>query len=204
MPLLSEGLVESPEAGQKPPLADSTQSDREKERRDRRRAYVRNYNREWAKKYPERIAAIRRREHIKNAAAYKIRVKKYSKTPKFKARVARYFKKYLPGYYEKNRERLNQKASAYAKSHPDMRHRMQVNWRKNHPESYRAHARAGRIRRKARMVGADVGCPHVNALIRKWRLRKSFECYWCGDRFGIRSLHVDHIIPISKKRKTRG
>ncbi len=33
---------------------------------------------------------------------------------------------------------------------------------------------------------------------RKLRSKKTFVCYWCGQRKPVRLLHIDHIVPISK------
>lgn len=197
----SEGLEAAPGAGLKPPPADSTPANLEREKRERRRTYVRNYNREWAKRNPERIREIRKRDHAKNAIGYRARARKYAATPKSKARVRAYMAIYLPAYYKKNRKRLNEMSAVYSKANPDCVRRKNLRWRESHPDSYKAHARAGHVRRKARLRSADVGCLHVNPLIRRWRMKKRFVCYWCDQPFGINSLHIDHIVPVSKGGK---
>jgi 5-methylcytosine-specific restriction endonuclease McrA len=109
-----------------------------------------------------------------------------------------YGRHYHPKHYSENKTRLIAQTKAYAQSHPEVRRKARLNWKINHPKRHAAHLKAMHVARKARMRRAECGCPHVNSLIRRWRQRKTFECYWCSNRFGIRSLQVDHIVPIAK------
>lgn len=170
-------------------------------RKQRRREYVREYNRIWAQRNPDRIRAIRKREHQKNRAAYQARARKHSKTEKCKNRTKKYLKQYIPKYVEKNRERIRAIQNAYTKAHPEAKRRSRLKWQKAHPDLWRAHLKAGRVKRKARNRGADVGCKEVGPLIRRWKLNTSFECYWCNRKFSTKVLCIDHIMPIARGGK---
>ncbi len=171
------------------------------ERKQRRRDYVRNYNREWAKKNPERIRLIRKRDHSKNAARYKAYITEYRKSEKGKLSEKKSKARYFQSVYPKNKALFLERGRAHRKAHPEIHRARQLRWIKNNPARYRAMVKASSVRRKARLRNADVGCGQVSRLIARWRLNRFFDCYWCGQTFGIKSLHVDHIIPISKGGK---
>lgn len=199
VPLAGEAGVLVP--SQNNTLPERTENSEDAIRKQRHREYNREYNRIWAQKNPERIKAIRKREHQKNRVAYLARAKKHSKTEKCKNRTKKYLKQYLPKYLEKNRERLNARSKAYSRAHPEATRRKRKKWQKNHPELWRAHLKAGRVKRKARMRGADVGCKEVSPLIRRWKLNTTFECYWCNRNFSTKMLCIDHIKPIARGGK---
>jgi 5-methylcytosine-specific restriction endonuclease McrA len=70
-------------------------------------------------------------------------------------------------------------------------------WMKKHPEFRAAYG----VRRRAMKVQADVGDKRVIPLIKAWRKKPSFVCYYCKIRFPRKKLHIDHIIPLSKDGK---
>lgn len=108
---------------------------------------------------------------------------------------------YSKRYYKKNRLRLLQQTKEYALSHPEVRKKVSRNYRQNHPDRYRAQNKAAGARRKARLRGADVADSKINAVIREWRLRPTFRCFYCQKIFSTRRLQVDHVLPISKGGK---
>lgn len=112
-----------------------------------------------------------------------------------------YAKKYHPLHYAKNKERLIAQTKAYAKAHPEVRAKAARNYKKRHPEKYAAYLKVHHVRRAARRRGADVSDKAVSGVIRRWRMQKNFVCFYCGKRFEIKKLEVDHVVPISKGGK---
>lgn len=112
-------------------------------------------------------------------------------------RKRNYNRAYHLAYYVKNRSAILEKTKLYAKEHPEIRAKIARNYKRNNPEKFRARLSANHSRRKAAMRGATHIDPKANGLIRKWRLRKSFICYYCKDSFPIKKMQVDHIVAVS-------
>ena len=157
------------------------------------------YKRNWTAAHRESVGESRRKSYTKHGHKYRERARVRDLGRKEEKRA--YSRKYHPEHYRKNRDRILAQTAAYAKCHPEVRRRGAENYKRNHPDRYKAHNRACQVQRKARMRGADVSDNRVNSVIKKWRLQKTFVCYYCGERFPIEKLHVDHVLAASKGGK---
>ena len=160
------------------------------------------YNRQWYESDPKRkvqkAESFKRwrnanREHLKKAQ------KDYAR--KNKERIRRYMQDYSKRYYKKNRLRILSQTKAYSKAHPEIRRKCGKNWIRNNPEKARAHNAAGSSVRRARERGAHVPKSGVNKLVKRWKLKKRFTCYFCGNRFPTDRLHIDHFVAVSRGGK---
>ena len=163
--------------------------------RERRNRYKREWNKthqssvrktfeKWVRNNPEKYA-----RSIKNTAL------------KRRDKIREYMRTYSKRYYRKNRLKILSQTKAYAKAHPEVRRKCGKNWSRNHPEKYRAHNAASSSVRHARMRGAQVPKSGVRKLIERWKLQKRFTCYFCGGRFPISHLHIDHFVAVSRGGK---
>lgn len=197
-----------------------------KRNQSHRREYMRQYaskhkefraseNLKWCREHQEKRRATRRKSYwkhrekilvknkiyrIKNRASLCQRVREYvSRNREVIRQKMHTYHKLV--YYPKNRDRIILQTSEYAKKHPEVRAKAALNWKKRHPEKYRAQIRAAHVNRKARMRGAMVADTNVSKIIRRWRLQKSFVCYYCNGRFHTEQMHVDHVVPIARGGK---
>lgn len=116
--------------------------------------------------------------------------------------------------YLKNRLSRIAQTKAYALAHSEQRKETQriydarpdrrikrtactKRWLQAHPEFNQAR----NARRKALRRGAEGGTREADAMVRRWKKRKSFTCYYCQERFPVRQLHIDHILAITKGGK---
>lgn len=159
----------------------------------------REYNRRWSREHPESVRASNKKQFEKNREARLEYGRLYHAANRERRRE--YAKLYHQKHYAEKRLKLLAQTKEYARSHPEIRHKIHVNYKRRHPESYRAQMRSAHARRKARMRGADVSDIKVGALIRKWHLTPTFFCYYCGQKFSTSSLQVDHVLPVSKGGK---
>jgi len=162
--------------------------------------------RRWIARNPEKRAAQLNRYKLNNAEKIKASQKatraknKEHRAKVHRAWVARNKERrfaYMKKWYAENKTEMFNRFKQWSAENFASRKAYKLEWCRNHPEAIKSY----NSRRSARKRGADVGCKRVNALIQKWRGERSFVCYWCNVRFGIRSLTVDHIIPISKNGK---
>ncbi len=161
--------------------------------------YRKSYCLKWARTHKESVARSNKKQFDKNKEARREynRMRHVKKRAELLPKMMAYYKKRYPHV----RQKLIAQTAAYAKSHPEVRRRCHLNWKRNNPEKYRAMNRAKNARRKARMRGADVSCKEVGPLIQRWHFRRTFACYWCNRKFPTTELTIDHIIPVSKLGK---
>lgn len=99
-------------------------------------------------------------------------------------------------WYEKNRDRIAEKAAA-----PDRVAFLTVyrsEYHKSHPEV----ARKNHLIRKARKANAVIGdTAPIMAWEAAWRRKKQVRCYWCNGVFAGIDCHLDHVIALSKGGK---
>ena len=157
------------------------------------------YNRKWLASKPGLAVAYARRWRKLNPE----KIKQYRRESQLRRRdkIRAYMHDYAKRYYKKNRGRILEKTKAYSRSHPEIRRKCHRNWCKKYPDRARAHDKAGRTNRKARMRGADVSDTKINGLIRKWRMEHRFVCFYCKNTFSTDLLHVEHVVPIAKGGK---
>lgn len=85
-------------------------------------------------------------------------------------------------------------------------------WRRKYPSYYLEYWRAYRNKHrgaiaayrhayKARKRGADVNDQSILPLIIMWKSKPEFTCYYCGVVFEIKSMHVEHRIPLIRGGK---
>jgi len=202
----SEGVEENPAPAQNSKPSEETEGAAVGLKRQKHRDWCRK-NREkrresnlrYRLRHLDRVAESNRKQYLKNRQARREYNRRYHYLNREKRR--QYARKYHLVHYQKNRERLLAQSSAYAKSHPKVRRKCYLNYKKNHPDRYRAQIKAMHVKRKAMMRGADVGCAVVDSVIKGWRISKTFQCYWCGDKLPTRKMHIDHIVAISRGGK---
>lgn len=155
-----------------------------------------SYKIQWAKSHPESVKKSNRKQYFKNKTA------RYEYTKRHRLENKEHYQEYCRNYhkrtYPEKRFRLLIQTAQYAKAHPEVRRRAALNYKRRHPEKWKAQQKACRVRRRAKLRGADISDRFVNTTIRQWRKNKNFRCYYCSKVFPIKALHVDHIIPVSK------
>jgi 5-methylcytosine-specific restriction endonuclease McrA len=157
----------------------------------------RDYKRRWSRSHPESVRATNVKQYWNNRESRLKSGKAYREA--HAEEVAKKMAAYHRKTYSSNRAILLAKTKAYAQAHPEVRRKCYLNYKARHPDRYRAYIRAQNTRRRAVVRGAEVkDGGRVNRLIQKWRQAKQFTCYYCGNSFGIRSLEVEHIVPISR------
>lgn len=160
------------------------------------------YKRQWYQNNPDKLQAKKNYHAVwRRLNRDYLRRKQKLYAIKNKKRLRIYRRAYNQRRYKLLRIQIIAQTKAYAKSHPEIRRKCYRNWVKRNPKKYKAHLKACRVLRKARMRGAWTGDPGINSLIRSWRLRKTFVCTYCRKRFDTENMHVDHIYPICRGGK---
>lgn len=152
--------------------------------------------RKYAQRHPDRVRESNRKQYQKNKASRKAYASRYriANFERIKVRMAEYHKTYYP----KNRIRLLRQTNEYGRTHPEVRRKCASNYKKRHPEKFKAQCRAANSARKARERGAGMSNPAANALIRFWMRQSSFSCHYCGNDFPTKKMHVDHKVAIAR------
>ncbi len=150
--------------------------------------------RAWLSKNKDRVNK-ERRERRKADADYRERVRGYSrkrvaKDPEANRARAAAWRKDNPERYKENMRQAHLR-------NVEKRRAKSAKWKKDNPEKANINAVEYFHRRRSRMLngGDAVSC---KALITKWRQAKTFRCYLCALPFPIKSLEVDHFIPLAK------
>jgi 5-methylcytosine-specific restriction endonuclease McrA len=122
-----------------------------------------------------------------------------------------YLSQYLKEYRKKNAAAISERKSVSNKkklelnrkngikrkiSNPEKSRETTKKWVKNNPERVFAHYLTRRARVKTRSTQAEIKDANKFAMIIK--SSDSFSCRYCGFIFPISSLHIDHIIPVSR------
>ncbi len=142
--------------------------------------YRRVIKREWSRSHKESTKRTNRKNYLNNHESRKAYQRAHA--IKNRERIRTYQKKYHQRHYPKVREKILAYSKAYSKANPGYR-------------------KAVYHRRRARLLGADVGDKHVCTIIEKWKSESSFICHYCQNRFPRRRLHIDHIIALSRGGK---
>lgn len=153
--------------------------------------------REWAAKNPESVRLTFLNWTKKNPERYALSIKKtvLKRRPKIQAYMADYSKR----YYAKNRLKILSQSKEYAKANPEVVRRAVRKYRQKDLKAYRASHAAHSSARRVKLRGPEAS--GASALIKRWRLSKSFTCYFCGERLPTDRLHVDHFVAVSRGGK---
>lgn len=150
----------------------------------------------WSRDNPESCRKSRQKYYAKNREKILLLCKEYVR--KNKGRIKMRMRAYNKKAYPLKRQRIIAQTRAYAKSHPEVRSKIARNYKKRHPEKFRAALKAHHSRRKAAMRGAAVGDRDVSKVISGWRMNAFFICSYCQNVFPTSELQVDHIVAVSK------
>lgn len=142
------------------------------------------YCRRYAKIHPE----VQRKSHAKYKSKRNAYSRKWGQLNKARRR------EYMLDYCKRNQARRRKTYREWVLSNPRKVQARAKRWRERNPAKIAATNAATKARRR----GAETGDNDVGQLIAKWKSEKSFPCYWCGDRFPRKELHIDHIIPVNK------
>ena len=106
-----------------------------------------------------------------------------------------------------HREECRERDTKYYAAHRDEQREYAAKWGATHREKqrgykakYNAGHRAERRRHslKRRYAESLNKGQSYAAWEREIRSKKTFVCYWCGQKKPLNKLHIDHIVPISK------
>jgi 5-methylcytosine-specific restriction endonuclease McrA len=158
------------------------------EKREKHAAYMR----EWTRKNRGKVREGCKRRYAEKKVAGTLPKRVLTEEEKVAARArAKAWRLANPERYA-----ANMKA---APSHAPERNVARVKgWRKANPEKTKVLRVVGAARRRTRKEGNGGDIEAASALIREWRGRRAFVCAYCGRRFPVSKLHVDHVIPVSK------
>lgn len=120
--------------------------------------------------------------------------------------VKQYGKNYYPSYYQQNKERIKQNASAWKKKNKNKVNKMNRNYRLKYPEKAKFFSRrwkqankdrvnASTVKRQALIKGATVGELFLREEV---YIRDNGICHICKLPVSIEDYQIDHIIPVSK------
>ncbi len=134
--------------------------------------------------------AARREERRNYAAKWRAAHPEYS--AKYYAAHRKERRKHKAKYRVAHREENREYCAKY-----QIDHQKEIKARR---KKYHASHRAEHRRRKLKRRYAEKlnrGRSYT-AWERRLRAKRTFVCYWCGQRKPIRLLHIDHIVPVSK------
>lgn len=153
---------------------------------EQRRAYRKRYHdrdlasaRKWRAEHPEIVREHNRRSMEKRRAQYpKNREAIQDRIKKFRAAHPEKVQEYNRRAYLKHRKSMIERASKYAKAHPEV-------------------VAATQAKRRAIQMAAPLGDLSV---ILQWqksiRAMKWVRCHWCGTKVGGRKVHFDHVVSL--------
>lgn len=155
-------------------------------------------------------AAYRRRwANPEYRAKYNARVAEIAKLPWRKKQLHEAYKKrYSKSEY---RKRVLSKNLEWNKLHPDYNRKSALTWRNQNIEKARASERrwrksdAGKVwtqirdhSRRAAKLQVTHNPKSIEIFIKGTREKKSVTCYYCDKGLPGKSVHFDHVIPLSK------
>ncbi len=116
-------------------------------------------------------------------------------------------KAYRKTYWAANPERLAQVRKNYRRLHQKELRKSYAKWyaanreeqlksRRKYYANHRAEYRRHKLKRK-HAEKLNRGRSYA-VWERELRSKRTFVCYWCGERKPICLLHIDHVIPVSK------
>lgn len=157
------------------------------------------YKIQWTRNHRDSARASCKRYYLKNLESVSARGKIYRQNNKSKRKA--YAKSYHRKHYPLNKEKILTQTRQYAKSHPEIRRKIAINYKRNNPQRYKAYLKASHSSRKARIRGAMVGDMDVSKMIKLMRCQPFFVCAYCQVVFPTSDLTIDHIVPISRGGK---
>lgn len=95
-------------------------------------------------------------------------------------------------WYQKNKKQQSRKAKAYRQSHLEQFRETAREWKRNNPLAHAAHQR-NREAKKAKNEGSHTAAD----ILEIFKLQKG-RCAYCRADLHTTTMHVDHIIPVSK------
>lgn len=112
-------------------------------------------------------------------------------------------------YSRKNRDRILRRMAKYQQDHPEVWRRNVANYVKRHPDRVRdskkkwqdAHKIENLMRAKARRAKMRKAAIDMSAVTQffAWIRNQDFvTCTYCGSYITGNSVHIDHIVPISR------
>ena len=98
-------------------------------------------------------------------------------------------------HYAANRERLLEEKKQYGEDHREQKSAYNRKYRAENRETCRQNDH----RRRALIFNSTLGDRSaIAAWEAKWSSKKTVVCHWCRKRVKTASVHVDHVIPLSK------
>jgi hypothetical protein len=157
----------------------------------RHRKHRQDYCREYRKLHPDRVRETQRKHNKK----HKLKRNAYSRRWCQLHKTAR--REYMLAYCKRNREHRRKIYREWVARNPAKVQARHQRWR----DRNRVKIAATNAARKAFRRGGGTGDKAVSALIRQWKSKPHFTCYWCGALFPRKRLHIDHIVPVKKGGK---
>lgn len=123
----------------------------------------------------------------------------------------KYLSVYLKEYREKNAAKISEKRSSNNKkktaenrkngvkrkiSNPEKNRKTTREWVKKNPDRVLASQLSRRAREKTNSTEWEI--KKANAFAMQIRSAESFLCRYCGKTFPTTSLHIDHVVPVSR------
>jgi len=165
-----------------------------KEYRKKNAGVLKEKNKRRYEQNKEKVSASQKEYYQKNKDKIKKRTGEYREShleyyaeysKKYNKDNSDRIKAYRKVYYAENREHENERNREYEKVWSRTSRGMACNRAKHHER-----------RRKMKNTKEE------RITIRRWMTKvlsmKTFLCYYCQERHGIKKLHIDHIDPISK------
>ena len=97
-------------------------------------------------------------------------------------------------YGRENRASVYEQQSAWREANRDKVNAHCREWRRKNPERSKAILAASRHKRRLACSGATVTGPELA----EWMKRAPKHCYWCECKLTIRTMSIDHYVPLSK------
>lgn len=158
---------------------------------EKNREHRRKYCRDWGRSHPDVVRERNRIQSLKNKEQRAIKSKEYRE--KNREKISLKMREYHKKNYPIKRELILRKTTEYAKSHPEVRHKCYLNYKRKNPHYHSVKSAQRRV--KILSLPTD---EFVDGIIVSVKAKKTFKCYYCQRRFSRSEMHIDHIIPIAR------
>lgn len=160
------------------------------------------------------VADLRRARKIKSRQTWALKNRQRIKQLKalWRAKNKERMACYMADWKIKNADHVQEYAAKYRQNHRQEMRLRSIEYYSKHKESCRTRSRAwsksnpvSRIEyeniRRATKYGIKVDAKNVKQIIKSWKTKHYFRCYYCRARFPISKLHIDHVVPLIKGGK---